>query len=138
MFNLTNVSITQCINFYLIKENQKTTPMRTDEDFYVGSNIKASLDITNGKTIQFRDIVILGKFIVKSTNMENSLEKGSLVARNVFLLGDFSLNNVNAEFKNIYQTRADDFKQELQDIIIDWFKFQRESSEKIGLRSLLI
>jgi hypothetical protein len=139
MSMLVSAGITQCMNFYSIKDDQKPSEVGAGEDFFVGPNVDITLTIPNGQTIQVRDIVVLGKLSIKSTNLDHSSAKGSLVAHDIFAPGNLEMNYVNVECRNMYQPKnVQQFRQELQDKIIDWFKFQKESAEKIGLKSILI
>lgn len=135
---LVSAGITRCMNFYSIKDDQTPSEIGPDKDFFVGSNVHITLTIPNGQTIQVRDVVVLGKLSIKSTNMNNSSDKALLIANDIFAPGNLEMKYVNLNFRNMYQPKnVQLFKQELQDIIIDWFRFQRESTEKIGLKSVL-
>lgn len=139
MSMLVKAGITQCMNFDSIHDDQIPNEVESDKDFFVGPNVHATLIIPNGQTIQVRDIVVLGKLSIKSTNMENSSEKGSLVAHDIFTPGNLEMSYVNVKCRNMCQSKnVKQFKQELQDLLIEWFQFQRESVQKIGLKSILI
>jgi hypothetical protein len=127
------------MNFYSIKDDQTPSEVGADKDFFVGPNMHIVLTIPNGQTIQVRDVVVLGKLTIKSSNMENLSAKGSLIAHDIFAPGNLEMSYVNVKCRNMYQPKnVQQFKQELQDIIMDWFEFQRETVEKIGLKSVLI
>ena len=135
---LASAGITQCMNFYSLNDDQ--TPLRggADQDFFVGRNKHVTLTIPNGQTIQVRDVVVLGRLSINSDNTNPSCAKGSLVAQDIFSSHNLQTNYVNLQCRNFYQNNnVHEFNQELEDIIIDWFKFQRESVEKIGLKSVL-
>ncbi|MGD2169116.1 MAG: hypothetical protein PVI40_02610 [Chlamydiota bacterium] len=136
---LASAGISQCMKFHSIKDDEIPSEIGPDKDFFVGSNVHVTLQIPNGETFRVKDIVVLGKLTVKSTDMENTAAKSSLVAHSLFVPGHLKTTNIKLSCKSLYQPEnVLKFKEELQGLIIDWFKIQRECAEKIGLRSILV
>jgi hypothetical protein len=133
-----NVGISQCLSFYTIQNDCQPTEIAADKDLFVGANVQATLTIPNGKTFHARDIVILGTLTIQSYIVDKSLGKGSLVARNFFTTGRIDMSYVDVKSKNRSVLSRKKFEQELQDKIIDWFIYQKECVDKIGLKSILI
>jgi hypothetical protein len=94
--------ITQCMKFYSINE-QTPSELGPEKNLFVGSNVHITLTIPKGETIQVRDIVVLGKLSLKSTPMENSSAKGSLVADHIFVQGCLELNDVSVKCESLHQ-----------------------------------
>lgn len=127
------------MKFYSIEDDDVPSEINPEKDFFIGANKHITLTIHNGETIRVRDIVVVGKLTIKSTNMENTAVKGSLVANDLFAPGSLQASNINLNCRNFYQPKnTKKFKEELLDLIIDWFRCQREHAERMQLRSILV
>lgn len=134
---LASVGITQSIKFYAIKDDQIPDGPGADKDLFVGLNSNFTLRINNGQTMQFRDVVVLGNLTISSADVSSSI-RGSLVARNVFAPGNLTVDHAEVKCGYFYQPKnVREFKKELEETILDWFQFQKECSQKMGLKSIL-
>jgi hypothetical protein len=79
-----------------------------------------------------------GQLIIKSSDLNNITIKGALIARDFFSAGYSELTIFDLKCRNMYVAKRIEFKQELQDLIVDWFITERKSAEKIGLKSILV
>jgi hypothetical protein len=81
---------------------------------------------------------VLGKLRIKSENLENTSVKGSLIARDLFTPGTFAANNIRTKARYwVTHSNAEEFNKELQDLILDWILFQKDSAKNIGRKSVL-
>lgn len=116
----SNFSPTQLIDFYTFPKDQVSTEMGPDKDFIVGLNAKVVMTIANRTTFECRDIVVFGHLTIQSKNTESKEEDfGKLIGRSFIVMTPRS-------------------RQQLQDVVVEWLDYQRESTKKIGLRSILI
>jgi hypothetical protein len=61
-------------------------------------------------------------FSIKSSIRENTVEKGSLVARDFFVPGSLVVSNVHVISKSLHIcSNVQQFKKEHLNIIVDWF-----------------
>ena len=116
------------------------TPTRSGEnvDLFVGINQRVTITLNNDSETRFRDVVVWGELILTSSDPQNTALKPQLVARDFFAPGLVKLNNINLKCRNfdIRGTR-EAFRSRLQDLFIQWIDFQRESTEEMGLISIL-
>jgi hypothetical protein len=102
---LINAGMNQGMNSYSIQADQMPIEIAADKDLFIGPNVHITLIIPNGQTIQVRDILVLGKLSIQSSNMEDASIASSLVARNIFIPGNgnVSLSNVNLTYDKCSQ-----------------------------------
>ncbi len=136
--SLTNMGVVQCFRCFSMPDDQLSLELGEGKDIFVGKNRRAFINIPNGQTLRARDVVVLGEISIQSTDLENTAVKGRLIARNIILPGHSSFKNVVLESACFYQpANSREFKNELQEFLMDWISFQRESADKMGLVSAL-
>ena len=132
-------SPSMCVDFLNISNDTFPVAAGKDKDLFVGENRKCTLTIPNGKTIQFRDVVVLGELIIQSSNPENTSVKSHFVVRSIFNASVFSAKNIQIKSDYIYIAKnRKAFQDMLQSDFIEWLTFQGESTKKIGLKSILV
>lgn len=88
------------------------------QDLFIGQNKSITLTINNGTTVQFRDIVVLGRLIVKASDMTDTANKGRLIARDIITAGNTQLENIFVEASEMIVMKNEaDFKDKLQHLI---------------------
>ncbi len=110
-----------------------------DQDLFVGQNATLRITLTNGTVSHFRDVVIWGDLIIRSSNPENIAHKPSFIVRDFFAPGHLHVENVDITNRRFHQHKnTDAFRQELQDLFIKWIRIQRQYVNDIGLKSILV
>ncbi len=110
-----------------------------DTDLFVGKNKILTLTLVNGTETRFRDVVVLGELIIRSSNPENTAVKPRLAARDFFAPAILSTTNINIRCINFYQPKnTEAFRRELQELFLEWLHIQKESAKQIGLKSIAI
>jgi hypothetical protein len=131
-------SISRCVDFLNIADNAIPTTSGEDKDIFVGENQKVTITLANGTISKCRDVVVLGELTIQSSNPENTAVKPILVARDFFIPAKFSIKNVGVCSRHFVQPKNnDEFRKNLQECLLDWLDFQRESVKKVGLKSIL-
>ena len=123
--------------FFNIPDEQALTIPGEDKDLFVGANRWVCLTVDNGTVIQFRDIVVLGKLLIRSSDPENETTKPSIIARDVFFVGGSSLNHINMTCRWLVMCSKGEFYESLHELIFERINIQIESVRKIGLKSIL-
>jgi hypothetical protein len=135
--HLAAAGITACMKFYLIDPNEFPNEIGPEKDFFVGENQCVTLTIPNGETVRVRNIVVWGKLILRSSDVENIALKGSLIARDVFFPGCVNTNNICLNCRNLYQpNEVSEFKEELLELIEEWFDAQQECRKSMGIKPI--
>jgi hypothetical protein len=126
------------IDFLTIDDNDPQQVI-AGQDLFIGLNQHITLTIPNGATINFRDILVIGKLTIQSSDINDTVNKGKIIANDIFAPGDVSSINIHLKCRNYYQPKNRlEFRRELGELIIDWLAYQREITNKIGLKSILI
>lgn len=108
---------------------------QANEDLFVGKNKNITLTFPNGSITSFRDVVILGKLTIQAANKEDSDNKPKVVARDIFNEGNFSIQALELNCRNI--TTDPNLCTHLQEIVLEWQGIQREAVAKAGLKPIL-
>ncbi|MBP9777517.1 MAG: hypothetical protein KBD36_06750 [Alphaproteobacteria bacterium] len=125
--------------FLSIPDNAMPTLSGEGADLFVGKNKSVTITLMNGTETRFRDVVVLGELILKSSDPENTAIKPKIIARDVFAPAKFSINNINLQCRHFYQPKGlETFRSELQELFTEWLDIQRESVARIGLKSILV
>lgn len=90
---LIHSGLDQCFKFASISDDDLMLEIASNKDLIIGKNYKASLEILNGQTAKVRDIVVLGSLTIQSKNKGPDVEKGHLLARNIFTAESLTLTN---------------------------------------------
>ena len=126
-------------DFLSIPDDAMTTRSGEDVDLFVGRNKSVTITLNNGSETRFRDVVVLGELILKSSDSENTAVKPKLIAHDFFAAAKLSVNNVRIECRNCYLAKnIEAFRSELQELFMEWLDIQRESVARIGLKSILV
>jgi hypothetical protein len=133
---LSKCSPSRWVDFLTIPNNA----LELDEgsDLIVGANKSVTLVLKNGSVSQFRDIVVLGELIVRSADPNNTEIQASLVANNIFVIGRFTIRNLQIFGENMYQAKDKaSFYEDVRKLFLESLEMQRECVREIGLKSLL-
>jgi hypothetical protein len=126
-------------DFLSIPDNAIPTRSGEDADLFVGKNKSITLTLTNGTETRFRDVVVLGELVLKSSEPENVAIKPKIIARDFFVPAKLSMGNVSLQCGNLcFHKNPETFRSELQELFIEWLDIQRESVSWIGLKSILV
>jgi hypothetical protein len=129
----------RCVDFLNISAN--TIPRLDEyEDLIVGENVSATMVLENGTLTKYRDIVVLGELNIQSSDLENTVVKPELVVRDFIFPAKLSIENVVIKCERFLQPKnIQAFRYDLEELcLLDWLDFQRESVNKIGLKSILV
>ena len=90
-------------------------------NFIIGSKEKTTFTIPNSSGLKVRDIIVYGHLSILSENMEDTVQKGKLICRNLLLVGkgvERVLINVEVDATciNIYDSE-EAFEEELRSIM---------------------
>ncbi|MCI0381905.1 MAG: hypothetical protein L0207_02495 [Chlamydiae bacterium] len=123
------------IDFLTISDD--SVPNLNNPDLFVGKNKEVTITLNNGSTSQTRDIVVLGKLKIQSSD-EDQLLKPKLIFQNCIVAGKLHCYNIefNGEDIVVFESN-EEFRKKLFQLFIEWTELQRESVEKIGLTSIL-
>ncbi len=136
---LTECGPSRWTDFLTIPDDAMPTHSGEDFDLFVGRSQIARITIKNGTEVTFRDVVVLGKLIIESSDPENTAIKPKLITRDFFSAGDLSINNISLTGRNFYTAKnIDTFTGELQELLMGWLAVQREAVTRIGLKSILM
>lgn len=125
--------------FLQIRDDQAQATPGENNDLFIGKNKKVTLTLNPGTETHFRDVVVLGELIIQSSAPENTKAKPLFTHRDCFVPGKFTATNVKFYGRNLYQPKNNtEFRKELQALFLEWMNFQRESVEKLGLKSILV
>jgi len=139
MNSLTKCEPSRWTDFLSIPDNAVPTRSGGNADLFVGKNIKMTLTLTNDKEIRFRDVVILGILTIQSSNPEDEVNKPKLNVRDIFIPGKLLMDNISLKGRSqTLCTNIDTFRNNLQELILEWLDIQKENATRIGLRSILI
>lgn len=126
-------------DFLCIPDNASPSCLGEDVDLFVGKNQTVTITLKNGTETRFRDVVVWGELILKSSDPNNINTKPEIIARDFFVPANFTMSNISIKCRNYYQPKnPETFRNELQELIIEWLDIQRESVARIGLKSILV
>jgi hypothetical protein len=109
-----------------------------DTDLFVGKNKSITMTLANGTITRFRDVVVLGELTIQASDPTNIATKPRLIARDFFCAGDLLLKTVDFQWRNGHLAKNRImFRNELQELFLEWADIQRESVARIGLKSIL-
>lgn len=134
--HLAGIGISECLTFYNIADNQTSFEIGPDKDLIVGKTATLKLQVGSSGTLRFRNVVVLGNLKVYPTGNNIKLK---IIAKNAFIPKTTVLVGVDLKSKNFYRpANVEEFNQELREKIWDWNDFQKQTIERIGLKSILI
>lgn len=120
-----------------ISADHCSNQLDNNQDFFVGTNVKLSLTLMNGTESRINDLVVLGKLHIAAKDPNDLENRPVLKANNIIVVGELLLDHVCSEstFMHIAKNRTE-FIKEIQKNFLEWLSFQKESAEKMGLRSI--
>ncbi|HSX03569.1 MAG TPA: hypothetical protein VLG76_02445 [Rhabdochlamydiaceae bacterium] len=137
-WDLKNCAPSRWVDFSNIKNDQMPSGYVENEDLFVGKDAECTLTLTNGTTYKVKDLVVLGKLTIKSSNPADHLNQPMIIFRNMFIAGNCSFYNTISEAENCLQCTRRAFFEELDRLFLEWSDIQRETTKQMGLRSILV
>lgn len=129
-----SISINKAIKLLALEKDYFQIPDLDSQDLIVGRDREISLTVPSNRTLTVRDVVVLGKLNLKGFGYESSIFK----CRNLYIAGEFHYEKIGIDGGRLIQYRNYQvLRSELTDFLCDWWRFQRDTVNKIGLRSIL-
>ena len=136
---LDQCSFSRLVDFLNIPNDASPTDLSEDQDLFVGIGKQVTITFPNGITAKFRDLVILGTLTLQSSDPSNLALKPSIIARDIFAPGKFNLDNLKLQCRNQWIPKnIAHFHSKLEESLLERISVQKESVNKIGLRSILL
>ena len=126
-------------DFLCIKDNTIPTKSGDECDLFVGQNKSVMLTLDNSTVTKLRDVVVLGKLIIKDSDPTKNAHKPLLIIRDLFTPEELLVSHVDVHARS-YEKLAnyDTFRRNLQELFLEWLNIQKESAAKIGLQSIFV
>lgn len=125
-------------NFINIADDATFKGSGPEADLFVGRDQSVTLTIDNGTSVQFKDVVVLGKLLIKSSDLENTAVKAKVVVNDLFCVGNMRVNNVELKSIKFFVGNFSEFRSEVRELFLWWRDVQKESAEQAGLKAILL
>ena len=134
---LEQCSESQLLRFMSIGSDQRTVWPGAENDLIVGEKQGITLSLPPNSRPLYRDIVVLGHLIIKSTSDDES--RPFLVARDIFLLVGSYMEKVNFNCRDIKQIpSAREFRELAMHLYFERLRDRKLVERQIGLQSILV
>lgn len=135
----TKCSPSRCADFLNIAEHSGPTKSGRDADLFIGEKSHITMVLAAGTQTRFRDVVVLGKLTLIAKSV-GEMVKPTFAARDIFgTASNIKFKNVSIFCQNSIRFEdAEKFRESTEKTFLDWLSFQRESVQRMGLKSILI